>query len=210
MGPNPSEEYLARRLEKFRTVREALECRHSRVCDGGNCYCTVGAALAALSALEAGEREAPKTGTVSVGSCPQCGGMCESQLAVVGPTGHLCCPIIGNLAKALFSNSPIDSGRAEFMLDAMGACQVIERIIAERNQLRAELAAQRKATEEARAETQRVYESNHENARLYRETAAELSRAVDALRPIAIYPGSITFGIVTAYDAKHGLNRGRI
>lgn len=51
--------------------------------------------------------------------------------------------IIGNLALSLFPNSPPDSARAEFMLDAMGACQVIDRIKADRQRLTTELAATR-------------------------------------------------------------------
>ena len=39
--------------------------------------------------------------------------------------------VIGNVAEALFPNSPKDSAEAEFALDAMGACQVIRRLRSE-------------------------------------------------------------------------------
>ncbi len=45
--------------------------------------------------------------------------------------------VIANLASALCPDSPAESAQAEFALDAMGACQIIRRIRAERDQLRA-------------------------------------------------------------------------
>lgn len=56
--------------------------------------------------------------------------------------------VIGNLAAALFPNSPKDSTEAEFMLDAMGACQAIRRLRSDRADRRAIL--QRLADEATR------------------------------------------------------------
>jgi hypothetical protein len=49
--------------------------------------------------------------------------------------------IISNLAATLFPNSDPDSARAEFLLDAAGACQVIERIRTENDRLRNDVQA---------------------------------------------------------------------
>jgi hypothetical protein len=105
------------RAQLYATVREVVStmwCRSGKMTVPDPTICGHCAALAALSALEAGEQvkesgasdsldhvshsgnmatvipTAPTIGKVSVGSCPQCG---ESKLAIVGPTGHLCCPI---------------------------------------------------------------------------------------------------------------------
>jgi hypothetical protein len=43
--------------------------------------------------------------------------------------------ILKNLANALFPDSPLDSALAEFALDAMGACQVIRRLRADKKRL---------------------------------------------------------------------------
>jgi chromosome segregation ATPase len=48
--------------------------------------------------------------------------------------------ITENVSKALFPNSPRDSRIAEFLLDGMGACQAIERLRAERDSLKDDLA----------------------------------------------------------------------
>jgi hypothetical protein len=50
---------------------------------------------------------------------------------------------ISNLSRALFPGSPKASAEAEFYLDAMGACQAIERMRRERDQAREQVEAAR-------------------------------------------------------------------
>jgi hypothetical protein len=47
--------------------------------------------------------------------------------------------VVANLADALCPDSPPESAKAEFTLDAMGACQIIRRLRAEREGLRTQL-----------------------------------------------------------------------
>ena len=62
--------------------------------------------------------------------------------------------VIDNVAAALCPDSPIESARAEFALDGMGAVQIISR-------LHRELAEARKALKDARAEAEHNLRCNH-------------------------------------------------